>query len=221
MDRERRGHCAAVGGHAPALTPADEQPTPALRPQLDAVDLDRRLPHDTGRRELYQLPVFPELARDNHGRQDTDGQQSDRERGQSPGPAYRRLHHTTTPVTTTQSGRTTSIVRKMRCICDLVRRTSRGTGIRTATVGACSSRTAQRTIASARSLLAMYGRKELLAKSPSPTTTSRNGLDPGAGSGQIPSTAAARVRRPGAGADGAAATSRPGWRSATVCTSRV
>src|SRR5204863_5672763 len=219
MDRERRGHGAAVGSRLPALTPANEHPTPGVRPQLDAVDLDRGLRHDAGRRELYQLPAFPESARDDHGREDTDGQESGSGREQPAGPAYRRLHHTRTPAATTQSGRTTSIARKMRCICDLVRRTSRGTGIRTATVGACSSRTAQRTIARARSLLAMYGRKELLAKSPSPTTTSRNGLDPGAAPGHVPSSAAARVRRPdfpGAVDDGAAALSRPGWRSATV-----
>ena len=38
------------------------------------------------------------------------------------------------------------------------------------------------TIASARSLFATYGKKELLAKSPSPITIARNGREPGGAS---------------------------------------
>src|SRR6185369_3449401 len=215
---------ASVHTDPPAVALANEDPASGVRLQLDAIDLDRGLRHDARRRREYQLLVLPETARGHHRRQDTHGQEGD-SRGEEPaGPAYRRLHQTMAPTATTLKGKTTSIARKMRCICDLVKRTRRGTGIRTATVGACSSRAAQRTIASARSPLAMYGRKELLAKSPSPMTTSRNGLDPGAAPGHAPSSAAARLCRPGLveGAGAAAVEpSRPGWRSATVVTARV
>ena len=74
-------------------------------------------------------------------------------------------------------------------------RISDGAGMRDAVGTARSSRASQRIEASARSLFAMYGRKELLAKSLSPMTMARNGRASAAGS--VPSMAAARTRAPG------------------------
>jgi transposase len=104
---------------------------------------------------LYELPVFPQVAGHDHGREETPREEGRGRREETTGAGHRRLHHTTAPTPITPSGRRTSTPRKIRCICDLVRRTRGGTGIRTATEGVRSSRTAQRTIARARSLLAM------------------------------------------------------------------
>src|SRR4030095_7826674 len=82
-----------------------------------------------------------------------------------------------------------------------VSKTSGGTGTPARTFGARSSRTSQRIIESDRSLFDIYGKNELLAKSPSPTITTRKGLFPvcpsARPSGQVPSTATPKGRRPG------------------------
>src|SRR5437762_2866180 len=209
----RRRQRTPVGCRPPAVGRAHEHPAPRARAQLDLVDLRRGFRHDAGRDELDELLALPELARDDHRDQEAQREEGRGGTEEPAGPTYRRLHHTTAPTATTPSGRRTSTTRKIRCICDFVRRTSGGTGIRRATAGVRSSRTSQRTIARARSLLAMYGRKELLAKSPSPTTTSRKGRDPGGAPGHVPSKAAPSVRRPGrlaTAATGDAGLARPG-----------
>ena len=79
---------------------------------------------------------------------------------------------------------------KSQRLCAAVSRIIGGTGMRVRTAVPRSSRASHRTAATSRSLFAMYGRKELLAKSPSPITTARNGGAPGASvpSAAMPST---------------------------------
>ena len=87
-----------------------------------------------------------------------------------------------------------------------------------------SSRTSQRTIDMARSPFDRYGRKELLAKSPSPTTTARNFGALGRCAGQLAfgghgEQARARLRWIAHAAVGTARL--PTSRTPTGCTGRV
>src|SRR5262249_43237418 len=155
------------------------------------------------------------------------GEPREAEQDSSPPRDHRRLHQTAATTAITPSGNSTSTARKMLFICCLVKRTSGGTGTPARTLGARSSRTSHRTMESVRSLLDMYGKKELLAKSPSPTITARKGrrVAPASrgASGQMPSDATARILRPGFDAAEAAGApdSRTGWRSSTGWTRRT
>src|SRR3989442_1165009 len=93
-----------------------------------------------------------------HGRDEAHGEQRHDDRGATARPRHRRRHHTTAPTTTTLSGSRISTVVKIRCIWRVVRRTIGGTGTLALTFGMRSSRTSHRTIESARSLFAMYGK---------------------------------------------------------------
>ncbi len=93
--------------------------------------------------------------------------------------------------------------------------------MRVVTVGVCSSWAAHRIMARDRSPLDMYGRNELLAKSPSPTTTRRNGRGPGGRPGHVPSKATASARRPGVFEAARVPSLRSGARSLTTFTGWV
>ena len=65
---------------------------------------------------------------------------------------------------------------KIARTCEPVRTTVGNTSTGGLTTGARSSRISQEMLPSTMSAFAKYGKKELLAKSASPNTTSRNGL---------------------------------------------
>src|SRR3989454_3167276 len=212
--RRRPGH-DLLGGcrEAPPVLPPSEGPSLARRLEVDAVDLIRRLPHEPGRLEgdeaLHRTRP-PRADHDEEKRQcGYSGAHQQQARTRTP---HRRRHQTTAPTAITPSGSSTSRTRKMRFICCPVSRMNGVIGTPARTLGVRSSRASHRTIESTRSLFDIYGKKELLAKSPSPTTTTRNGLGDACApdaSGQAPSTATARTRRPGGSVAAERADPRP------------
>src|SRR5256885_1883221 len=116
------------------------------------------LPPDEPRHEVEVLTALGPSAGERHGRDEAHGEQRHDDRGATARPRHRRRHHTTAPTTTTLSGSKISRVVKIRCIWRVVRRTIGGTGTLALTFGVRSSRTSHRTIESARSLFAMYGK---------------------------------------------------------------
>src|SRR2546422_54567 len=145
------------GERRTSLDPDEVEP-PTRGGQLDPIDPLRGLSHEPGGLELDEPLALGPSAGERHGRDEAHGEQRHDDRGATARPRHRRRHHTTAPTTTTLSGSKTSRVVKIRCIWRVVRRTIGGTGTLALTFGMRSSRTSHRTIESARSLFAMYGK---------------------------------------------------------------
>src|SRR6266545_3184287 len=186
-ERGSRHRRPARGGRAfeapAALTVGYHDPGDGVRWDLE---------HDPGGLEAHEAGVGPTPVgreRDDHG----GGKhgRADPQRAVQ----RRRTHHTAPPRATTSPGNTRTANTKMARTCRLVSTTVGSTSTGGFIVGARSSPMSQATAASTRSLFDMYGKKELLAKSPSPITTSRNGFADGS-PGNDPSTAAASRREP-------------------------
>ena len=84
-------------------------------------------------------------------------------------------HHTNPPSSATEPGSTSTVAMKIVRTCEPVRATVGNTSMGGFTTGTRSSWISQEMLPSAMSALAKYGKNELLPKSASPNTTSRNG----------------------------------------------